>query len=135
MLGIAARSSIALPTGLLIQGGANSTKKSAMARLKGRAMTMAIKVDTSVPKILLAAPKFPVTGFQAFEKRNPIPNFLSDRLEPIINCIKIPAIRTKISAESKAAAHLNILSVFVCEKPDFMFLNRAKIMFILKAGQ
>ena len=49
MLGTAASSSIATPTGFAIHGGASSTRNSAMTRLSGTATARAIAVDTSVP--------------------------------------------------------------------------------------
>lgn len=56
MLGMAASSSIMVPTTLLTLGWASSTRKRAMAMERGTAMIMAMRVDTMVPKMLLAAP-------------------------------------------------------------------------------
>ena len=46
---------------------------------RGTAMTMAIKVDMMVPKMLLAAPNSPVTGFQFCEIRKLTPKLLDGR--------------------------------------------------------
>jgi hypothetical protein len=74
MLGTAASSSIMVPTVRLTRGGANSTRKRAMARLRGTAMDMAMRVETRVPKMLLPAPNSWRTGFHSWEKKKPQPN-------------------------------------------------------------
>ncbi|SQC17628.1 Uncharacterised protein [Klebsiella pneumoniae] len=49
MLGIAASSSIAMPSGRLSQAGDNSVRNSAMPKLTGTAISSAIKEVTRVP--------------------------------------------------------------------------------------
>ncbi len=64
MLGTAASSSTATPTGRLSQAGAIWVRKIAIPKLSGTAITIAITEVTSVPYTGARAPNLSVTGFQ-----------------------------------------------------------------------
>ena len=64
MLGTAASSSIATPTGRLSHTGASSVRKIAMPKLNGIASSSARNEVTSVPYTGASAPNCSVTGFQ-----------------------------------------------------------------------
>ena len=65
MLGMPAKSSMAMPIGRRNGRGQISVRKIAMPMPTGTAMSMASKDVTSVPYIEARAPNFSVTGFQA----------------------------------------------------------------------
>ncbi len=108
MLGMAASSSMAPPTGRASQGGASSTRNRAISRLMGTAITRAMAVDTRVPKMLLRAPKSPVTGFQAWLVRNCQPSWWRASADPDQSCRNTPPsstrIRTALAATTRWAA-------------------------------
>jgi len=80
MLGIAARSSIATPTGALKGWGAISVRKMAIPIATGTAMAIEIIVLTTVPKMAGAPPNFSIGGFQTVEVINfQTPNVLIAR--------------------------------------------------------
>jgi hypothetical protein len=70
MLGMAARSSMAAPTGALRNSGAISVINIAIPNAIGIAIMIDNNVVTIVPKRLVAAPKDSITGFQSVELRN-----------------------------------------------------------------
>ena len=75
MLGIAANSSIAVPSGRFIQVGESSVRNSAMPKLTGTPIRSAIADVANVPTIGTSAPNCSVTGFHSALTRNPSPNF------------------------------------------------------------
>src|SRR4051794_18668652 len=82
MLGIAARSSTAVPSGRLSMGGHISVRNTAMPKLTGMPMSSAIAEVTSVPKIGASAPKRKVTGFQTLVTKNAGPKALRAGIAP-----------------------------------------------------
>lgn len=110
MLGTAANSSIAVPKNASTFGGAHSTRNSAIASPIGIAISMAIRVETPVPKMLLRAPYSCVIGFHAVDVRKPRPNFFRARCELNTITHTSPAINTGIAAAQTAVIHLKTLS-------------------------
>ena len=110
MLGTAANSSIKVPTVRLTRGGANSTRKRAMARLRGTAMNMAIRVETRVPKMLLAAPNSWRTGFHSWEKKKRQPNCLTAGQEERTNSSPMASITSGTSREQKKVSQRKVRS-------------------------
>src|SRR4030042_1369653 len=107
---MAASSSIMVPTVRLILGGASSTRKRAMARLKGTARARAMRVETRVPKMLLAAPKDWVTGFQSSENKKPKPNCLIAGREELIRSTPMASITRGTNMEQAKVSQRNTVS-------------------------
>jgi hypothetical protein len=107
---MAANNSIAWPTTLENVGGASSTRNNASTTEAGTAISIAINVETIVPKMELAAPKFCATGFHVWEKRKPNPNFSMDKEEERKSSMNIPAMTMIIKAAQNAVRSLNAAS-------------------------
>ena len=76
MLGMAASSSMAVPTGRFSQGGASSVMNRAMPKLTGTAIRMAISEETRVPTVGERPPNSSSTGSHCAEARKfQKPNF------------------------------------------------------------
>jgi len=99
-----------LPTTRLTLGGANSTRKRAMARLRGTAMTMAMKVETRVPKMLLNAPNSWSTGFHSVEKKKPKPNCLIAGQEERIKSSPMATMTRGTSSEHRKVSQRKVRS-------------------------
>ena len=99
MLGIAARSSIATPSGRFNQRGASSVMTSAIPKLTGTPISSAIIDVMTVPYSGAKAPNCPVTGFHSLLTRNLNPNVFSAGHAPVISVIKMPKTdnRTRIA--------------------------------------
>jgi hypothetical protein len=94
ILGMAARSSMAMPIGPFRKLGAISVTKIAMPMAIGTAMRMDRRVVTAVPNIAVAAPKDSLTGFQSVELRNlKTPNLDMERDDSRKSTTSIPIIR------------------------------------------
>jgi hypothetical protein len=94
MLGIAASNSIATPMGPFRKFGAISVTNIAIPIAVGRENRRAKEVVTKVPKIVVAAPKTPVTGFQAVDVRKlTIPNFSIESEDSLTSIINMPIIK------------------------------------------
>ena len=85
MLGIPARSSIAVPSGRRNHGGDNSVRNNAMPKLTGIPIDSAIIEVINVPTMGTNAPNFSVTGFQSALKRKSNPKALMAGVLPIIS--------------------------------------------------
>ena len=111
MLGIAAKSSIAIPIGPLMNFGAISVMKIAMPMATGMAMTSERMVVMMVPKMFVAAPKDSFTGSQSVEVRNFImPNLCIDRDDSEIRTYRMPMIKKMTEKDAIAVMNENIRS-------------------------
>ncbi len=90
MLGIAASSSIAVPSGRRSQIGDSSVRKSAMPKLTGMPMRSAIAEVVSVPTMGTRAPNCSVTGFHSALAKKPKPNARIDGRLPARSESRIP---------------------------------------------
>ena len=89
MLGIAASSSIAVPSGPRSHFGDSSVRKSAMPKLTGMPMRSAITEVVNVPTMATSAPNRSVTGFHSALKKKPKPNVRIDERPPMERAIRI----------------------------------------------
>src|SRR5574337_9572 len=97
MEGMDARSSMAVPIGPRSHLGAISVRKTAMPRLMGTAMTIAIIDDTTVPYIAGSAPNSSCTGSHELEVRNLRPNFLMEGSDSLKRMAKMKSMRITTS--------------------------------------
>jgi hypothetical protein len=74
-------------------------------------MAMAMRVETRVPKMLLAAPKDSVTGFQSSENKNPRPNFLRAGREELIRSTPMASITRGTSREQAKVSQRKAVSL------------------------
>ena len=103
MLGIAARSSIAIPIGPFRKFGAISVTNTAIPIAVGIAKIRASAVVTNVPKIVVAAPKTLVTGFQAVDVRKLIsPNFPIASEDSLTSTNRIPIMKIMMLKDAMA---------------------------------
>ena len=108
MLGIAAKSSIAVPSGRLSQGGESSVRNNAMSKLTGTPTKSAMDEVTSVPTIGTRAPNFSVTGFHSELTRNPKPNFsIAGRLPYTSDTMMASRIAKTRNAKHRVSARKN----------------------------
>ena len=108
MLGTAASSSIATPTGRLSHTGASSVRKIAMPKLTGMASSSARKDVTRVPYIGASAPYWSVTGFQISRVRKPNLKCASAGQAPTKSeTATPPRINSTVSAAPCVAARKN----------------------------
>lgn len=116
MLGMAASSSMAMPIGPFRKFGAISVTNIAMPRAVGMAKSKARAVVTNVPYIVVAAPKTPVTGFQAVEVRKSIsPNFPIASEDSLTSTMMMPMIKKMTVKDAIAVRERKISSgIFFC---------------------
>ena len=81
-----------------------------MARLRGTAMHMAMRVETRVPTMLLAAPNSWSTGFHSWEKKKPKPNCLTAGQEERTNSSPMASITRGTSSEQKKVSQRKVRS-------------------------
>src|SRR5476651_936370 len=113
--GIAARSSIAVPSGRLSQVGESSVRNSAMPKLTGMPMTIAIIELTSVPKIGTSAPNFSWTGSQSLDQTKAMPCLCRLRLLPISSETRIAARMLNTSSAKNRVTFSNSVSFHLSE--------------------
>ena len=114
MLGTAARSSMAVPSGLRSQGGDISVRNKAMPKLTGMAINRAINEVSSVPTMGVSAPNSSVTGFHALLVRNPKPNFSMAGRLPMSSEAMMAASTISTRKANERAAHSNATSSRRC---------------------
>src|SRR5437764_1408523 len=110
MLGIAASSSIAVPSGRLSQSGDSSVRNKAIPKLTGTPIRSAMKEVTSVPTIGTSAPNRSVTGFHSESTRNPKPNFCIAGKLPYTSEMMIPSRITRTKTAKNRATALKMTS-------------------------
>src|SRR2546421_2415030 len=108
--GIAASSSIAVPSGRLSHAGESSVRKSAMPKPPGTAISIAIAEVTSVPTIGTSAPKLSCTGSQSACQRNDGPYFCRLAELPRTSETRIAARMLNTSSAKKRVSHSNAVS-------------------------
>src|SRR6266702_6149571 len=114
MLGTAARSSRATPTGRLSHAGDSSVRKMAMPKLIGMAMTIARSEVTSVPYTGARAPYWSVTGFQISRVRKASLKWEKAGQEPLSNVSATPPSKLSTSNAAISVAPRNRLSLNRC---------------------
>ena len=110
MLGTAASSSTAIPTGRLSQGGAICVINNAIPKLTGTAISMAIAEVTSVPTIGISAPNRSVTGFHSLLARKPRPKRWKAGHAPTARIVRIAVTRASTDAAKTRVAPRNVQS-------------------------
>src|SRR5689334_14019928 len=113
MEGIAARSSIAVPNGRLSHTGESSVRNSAMPKLTGTPISIAMNEVTSVPKIGTSAPNRSWTGSQSEVQMNRRPYFSRVSALPIASETRIAArmpntknAKNRVSHSKATSTHL-----------------------------
>src|SRR6266513_304665 len=114
MLGIAARSSIAVPNGRRSQTGDSSVRNRAIPKLTGMPIRSAMKEVTRVPTMGTSAPNCSVTGFQWGLVTNPGPNARSAGRLPATSETMIPASRIRTRNAKNRVASRNSRSSRCC---------------------
>jgi len=109
--GIAASSSIAVPSGRFSHAGESSVRKSAMPKLTGIAMTIAMSDVTKVPVIGTSAPNFSFTGSQSLSQMKPRPQRSSVSWLPYTSEIRIAASRLNTSRAKSRVTFSNATSI------------------------
>ena len=92
--GTAASSSMAVPSGRRNQTGQVSVRNSAMPKLSGMAMRIAMVALERVPKIAMAAPNSSLMMSHSTRQMNPMPNLCSAGQATIAREIRIPTSET-----------------------------------------
>ncbi len=105
MDGTAANNSTAVPRGLLKGVGQVSVKKTATPKLNGTAMINAIKAVTTVPKMAIKPPNWPLMMSHSTVKKNPRPNSRNAGHALIIKEIMMP---TKANSTVKAKNNVDL---------------------------
>ena len=81
-----------------------------MARLRGTAMDMAMRVETRVPTMLLPAPNSWSTGFHSWEKKKPKPNCLIAGQEAVTKSSPMATITRGTSSEQRKVSQRKVRS-------------------------
>src|SRR5208337_1857297 len=111
ILGIAARSSMAIPIGPFKKLGDISVTKMAMPMATGTAIARESTVVTTVPNMVVAAPKDSFTGFQSVDFKKLItPKRLMASDDSSIRTIKMPMTNMTTSDEANAVIRENAKS-------------------------
>src|SRR5258706_3046281 len=114
MLGIAARSSVAVPKGRRIQVGDSSVRNKAIPKLTGMPMRSAMNEVTRVPTMGTSAPNCSVTGFHCGLAMKPSPNVRRAGRLPATSETIIPASSNRTKNAKNRVASRNRRSSRCC---------------------